>query len=264
VTLAARTFGQAAYLSLYEFFTVYTPRGYVVSWIPRIVLQLAFFYWMAGFIGGSDLRVFILIGTTAQMCAHAILVFATQGVGRELALGTMVLLIATPARPIVVLLGRSLAMAGNGLVTAAIGLAVSLAVLRVPLEPARLLGAAAILVVIAATVYGLAMLVASVTLRYPTYQNAASNLAGLAMIVLCGVTVPIEVLPEPLQALSYAIPLTYGLAALRAVLAGAGPQDLIAPIALALASGAAYFVLASVSFAHFLNRARARGTLDFH
>jgi ABC-2 type transport system permease protein len=238
VTLAARTFGQAAYLSLYEFFTVYTPRGYVVSWIPRIVLQLAFFYWMAGFIGGSDLRVFILIGTTAQMCAHAILVFATQGVGRELALGTMVLLIATPARPIVVLLGRSLAMAGNGLVTAAIG--------------------------IAATVYGLAMLVASVTLRYPTYQNAASNLVGLAMIVLCGVTVPIEVLPEPLQALSYAVPLTYGLAALRAVLAGAGPQDLIAPIALALASGAAYFALASVSFAHFLDRARARGTLDFH
>jgi ABC-2 type transport system permease protein len=264
VTIAARTFGQAAYLSLHEFFRVYTPLGYLLSWIPRIVVQLAFYYWLGDFVGGSDLRAFMIIGSSAQMCAHATLVFATQGIGRELAMGTMVLLIATPARPIVVMLGRSLAMAGNGLVTAAIGLAVALPVLGIDVDASRLLGAIPVLFVIALTSYGIAMLLASVMLRYPEYQNAASNFIGFVLIVIGGVTVPVEVLPGPVQIISYAIPFTHGLDALRAVLAGAEPTQVIQPLALALAGGAVYFALASLSFGHFLDRARARGTLDFH
>jgi ABC-2 type transport system permease protein len=264
VTIVLRTFGQAAYLSLHEFFQVYSVVGYIVSWIPRVVIQLAFYYWLGGFVGGSDLRAFMVIGFSAQMCAHATLVFATQGVGRELAVGTMVLMIATPARPIVVLLGRSLAMAGNGLVTAALGLAVALPVLGIDVDAGRLLGALPVLFVIALTSYGMAMLLASVMLRYPEYQNGASNLVGFVLIVVGGVTVPVEVLPGPLQVISYALPFTYGLEALRALLAGADPAEIVRPLALAVAGGAAYFALASLSFAHFLDRARARGTLDFH
>ena len=264
MTIAVRTFGRAAHLSLHEFFRVYSVMGYVVSWIPRIVVQLAFYYWLGGFVGGGDLQAFMVIGMSAQMCAHATLVFATQGIGRELALGTMVLLIATPARPIVVLLGRSLAMAGNGLVTAALGLMVSLPVLGIDVDAGRLLGALPVLFAIALTSYGMAMLLASLMLRYPEYQNAASNLVGFVLIVLGGVTVPVEVLPGLLQIVSYALPFTYGLEALRAVLAGADPDQIARPLAFAVAGGALYFALASLSFAHFLDRARARGTLDFH
>ncbi len=198
------------------------------------------------------------------MCAHATLVFATQGIGRELAMGTMVLLIATPARPLVVMLGRSLAMAGNGLVTAAIGLAVALPVLGMDLDAWRLLAAIPVLFVIALTSYGIAMLLASVMLRYPEYQNAASNFVGFVLIVLGGVTVPVEVLPGPVQVISYAIPFTHALGALRAVLAGAEPSQVIQPLAIAVTGGAVYFALASLSFRHFLDRARGRGTLDFH
>lgn len=264
MTIAVRTFGQAAHLSLHEFFQVYSVVGYVVSWIPRVVIQLAFYYWLGGFVGGTDLSAFMAIGMAAQMCAHSTLVFATQGIGRELAIGTMVLLIASPARPIVVMLGRSLAMAGNGLLTAAIGLAVSLPVLGIDLDASRLLGAIPVLFVIALTSYGIAMLLASVMLRYPEYQNAASNLVGFVLIVIGGVTVPVEVLPGPVQVISNVIPFTHGLDALRALLAGAEASQVIQPLALALAGGAAYFALASLSFRHFLDRARARGTLDFH
>lgn len=264
MTLALRTFGQAAHLSLNEWFQVYTLVGYLTSWIPRVGFQLAFYYWVGAFVGGSDVSAFMIIGSAAQMCAHATLVFATQAVGRELGAGTLVLMIATPARPIVVLLGRSLAMAGNGLLTAAIGLVLALPVLGMPLDAGRLLGAIPILVVIAGTSYGIALVVASVMLRYPSYQNAVSNLVGSAMIVLSGVVVPVHVLPEPVQILSYALPFTFGLEALRAVLAGSDPAEIMRPLALAIAGGAVYFVIAALSFALFLDRARARGTLDFH
>lgn len=261
---AARTFGQAAYLSLYEFFTVYSPRAYLVSWIPRIVLQLAFFYFVAGFIGGSDLRMFLLVGNSAHLSAHAVLVYATQGIGRELGGGTLVMLLATPARTVIVLLGRSLAMGVNGVLTAGMGLGMSLLAVGTAVDAGRLAGAAALLLVIAASTYGLAMLIGSVMLRFPQYQNAASNLVGLSMAVLCGVNVPVAFLPEPVQAVAAVLPLTHGLSALRDVLAGAGPEQIVLPVALEVAVGASYFVLAHFSFVHFLRRARARGTLDFH
>lgn len=264
MTVAARTFGHAAYLSVFEFFDRYTPREWVIAWLPRVVLQLAFFYGVASFVGGSDLRAFLLIGNATQTSVHALMVFATQAVGRELSGGTMVLLLATPARVIAALLGRGLAEVGNGLLSSAIALAVALMVLGVPLDPLRLLGAAGVLLSIAASTYGLAMLLGSVMLRFPQYQNAASNLVGISTAVLCGVNVPVSYLPAPVQVVSNALPLTHGLAALRAILGGAEPDIVLGALALELAVGTGYVLLARLSFAHFLARARARGTLDFH
>lgn len=262
--IAARTFGQAAYLSLYEFFTVYSPRAYLISWIPRIVLQLAFFYFVAGFVGGDDLRMFLLVGNSAHLSAHAVLVYATQGIGRELGGGTLVMLLATPARIVTVLLGRNLAMGVNGVLTAAIGLGVSLLAVGTSADAGRLTAAAAVLFVIALSTYGLAALIGSVMLRFPQYQNAASNLVGLSMAVLCGVNVPLAFLPEPVQVVGALLPLTHGLVALRAVLAGAGPEAILMSVTQEIAVGSMYFALAYCSFVQFLQRARARGTLDFH
>jgi len=262
--IAACTLSQAAYLSLYEFFTIYSPRDYLISWIPRIGLQLAFFYLMAGFIGGGELRTFLLVGNSAHLSVHGVLVYATQSIGRELGAGTMILLLATPARMILVLIGRNLAMAANGVLTAAIGLAISLIALGAPLDASRLAGAGMLLVVIAGSAYGLAVLIGSVMLRFPEYQNAASNLVGLSMAVLCGVNVPVEILPGPVQAVANVLPLTHGLAGLRALLAGAAPDAILGPVAVEIVVGLAYVTLAFFSFKYFLERARARGTLDFH
>lgn len=264
MTVAARTFGYAAYLSVFEFFSRYRPLEWVIAWVPRIVLQLAFFYWLAEFLGGSDLRAYLLIGSAAQTAVHVLLVFATQAIGRELWGGTMILLLATPARLLVVLTGRGLADMANGLVTAAIGLAVTFAALGLATEVHLVVGAAAILLVISASAYGLALFIGSVMLRFPQLQNAVSNLVGQSMLVLCGVMVPVSFLAPPLQVVAAILPLTHGLEGLRALLAGAGPERVIPPLAREVTVGAAYLVLANLSFAHFLYRARARGTLDFH
>lgn len=262
--VAARTLGQAAYLSLYEFFTIYSPAGYGLSFVPRVALQLAFFYLVAEFVGGSDLRSFLLVGNAAQLSVHTVLVFASNGIGRELSGGTLVLLLATPARVALVLAARSLAVAANGVLTAAIGLAIALVAIGAPVDLPRLAGAAALLGIIALSAYGLALALGGLMLRFPDYMAVASNLLGIGMMVVCGVTVPVDVLPAPLQAIAAALPLTHGLAALRALLAGAGPDVVAGLVARELAVGFAYLAVATVAFRYFLQRARAHGTLDFH
>jgi len=58
--------------------------------------------------------------------------------------------------------------------------------------------------------------------------------------------------------------LTHGLAGLRALLAGAAPDAILGPVAVEIVVGLAYVTLAFFSLKYFLERARARGTLDFH
>lgn len=262
--VGARTFGQAAYLSVYEFFTIYSPFGYVLSFVPRVALQLAFFYLVAEFVGGEDLRSFLLVGNAAQLSVHTVLVFASNGIGRELSGGTLVLLLATPARAALVLTGRGLAVAANGVLTAAIGLAIALLAIGAPVEPGRLVAAAGLLAVMALSSYGLALALGGLMLRFPDYMAVASNLVAIGMMVICGVTVPVGFMPAPLQALATVLPLTHGLAALRALLAGAAPEHVVGLVTRELVIGLGYLLVATAAFRHFLQRARARGTLDFH
>lgn len=262
--VAARTFSQAAYLSIYEFFAIYSPIGYVLSFVPRVGLQLAFFYLVAEFVGGKDLRAFLLVGNAAQLSVHTVLVFASNGIGRELSGGTLVLLLATPARAALVLTGRGLAVAANGVLTAAIGLAIALVAIGAPVGPGHLLAAAGLLTVMALSSYGLALALGGAMLRYPAYMAVASNLVAIGMMVLCGVTVPVEFMPAPLQALATILPLTHGLAALRALLAGGPPEQIVALVVREVIIGIGYLLVATAAFRYFLQRARQRGTLDFH
>ncbi len=85
----------------------------------------------------------------------------------------------------------------------------------------------------------------------------------LSMAVLCGVNVPVTFLAEPVQAVAAVLPLTHGLAALRALLAGVPPEHVLGAVALEIAIGIAYFALARFSFVYFLRRARARGDARF-
>jgi ABC-2 type transport system permease protein len=253
----------AAHLSLGDFFGTYPPRLYFIAWIPRTLFQLAFFALVARFLGGPDFLSYVVVGTVAHSVYIGALLFTVSSVGREQDAGTIPLLVAAPAQPVLVFLGRAAANFGNGLITSALTFALATVVLDLRLAPAQVASAVGILALMSVGVCGLGLVLGSVALRVDQHRNTIGNGAAIALTFLTGAYVPVEWLPGAIRPLSEVLPVTHGLRALRALTLGA-PADVPLELILEAGVGALGFALAAVSFAYFLRDARARGTLDFH
>ncbi len=257
-----RVVARAAYLSLYEYFGIYSPRAYFTTWVPRVILEALFFALLARFVGGADLLLFTLVGLAGYRTLHSTVTFTTTSVTGELFSGTIPLLVGTPTSPILVLTGRNLAWMFHGLSTGTLTLAVAVALgLHVTVTSA--IWAFLVLMVIELSAYALGVFVGSILLRFPGFGTLIGNTVGFTLFAIAGVTTPLTALPQAVQAIALALPLSHGLLALREIL-GAGDANTVLPlVAQEILVAAVYAALATLSFGIFLNRARLRGTLDY-
>ena len=260
---SARVLGRAAYLSIYEFFGFYAPLAWLVAWVPRVVFEALFFALVAQFVGGHQQLLFSLVGLAGYRTLQTTLTFTTASVSWELFAGTIPLLVGSPSDPVLVLTGRNLSWAVNGLITGVLTIVVA-ATLGLGLTPASFLGVAGVLAVIELSSYALGLLLGSVVLRFPGYRNMTSSLIGFTLFAISGVNIPLAALPDPLPSVALAAPLANGLLALREILGAADPTVFVPLIGRELVVGTVYLGLALLSFRVFLYRARLRGTLDYH
>lgn len=254
--------GQAAYLSVYEFFGFFSPQAYLIVWVPRVAFQIIFFGYLTRYVGGNDLLLFALVGNAAYLAAQAVLTFATASMTWELRAGTVPLLIASPSSPLLVFTGRNLFSTANGVVSGLVSLLVG-TLFGLQLAPAQVPVITLLLVLISFSSYGLAIFLGSIVLRAPGLRNAASSLVGLSLLAISGVNVPLAVLPDALQSVALALPLAHGLLALRGALADAPVALVLTESAKEAVVGLAYYVAAALSLSIFVRRARHHGTLDF-
>jgi ABC-2 type transport system permease protein len=260
---ALRVLGAAGRLSVAEFFGFWSPRTYLIVWAPRLLFQTIFFALLATFAGGPELLRFALIGNAAYLTCQAILTVATASMQWELGAGTVPLLVASPANPLIVFIGRNLAVGAHGIVSGIVTLFIA-TLFGLQLSAASALGAVFILFVIAASSYSLASLLGSLVLRFTEYRNAASSLVGFTLLAIGGVNVPLSVLPDWVQVIALWLPLTHGLLALRGLVGGATLADVLSQVATEAALGLAYGAGAYFSLRVFIDAARRAGTLDFH
>jgi ABC-2 type transport system permease protein len=258
-----RVLARAAYLSLYQYFALYDPKAYVLTWIPRVLLETLFLALVAQFIGGRDLLLFTVIGFAGYRTLHTTVTFTSGSVTSELFTGTMPLLVGSPTDPTLILTGRNLAWMFHGVSTGVLTVGVA-AILGLPITFRSLVLALAALLIIELAAYALGLFVGSVLLRSPGLGNTVGNIVGFTLFAISGVTVPLASLPSGVQAVALAMPLSHGLLALREIL-GAGAVEVYVPLLVQeTLIGGAYLALALVSFRLFLQAARSRGTLDFH
>lgn len=120
---------------------------------------------------------------------------------------------ATPARPMVVLAAQ---LVVNGVLCLA-GIAVLIAVgtlfydLSAPTYPVRFAG---MVVLAGAATFSIGMLIASLA-RTETTAMVLANLVYFPMIFLTGATIPLEIMPDWMQRVSDALPLSYAVRALQ-------------------------------------------------
>lgn len=180
--------------------------------------------------------------------------FAAFGVGyagfaffRDHGWGTWERLRASPATPLSILTGK---VVPSVLVTSA-QLALLLA-LGGPLFGLRVTGswwAIAVLVVVLAVTLNAFGLTVTAVARTSQQLNALGSIGGMAMAMLGGSFVPYAVMPGWAQAVAPATPTYWGMQGLQdVILDGGGIGDVLVPVAMMLAFGAGFALLAAMRF----------------
>jgi ABC-2 type transport system permease protein len=111
-------------------------------------------------------------------------------------------------------------------------------------------------------VYGLGMVFASLVL-WAKEVNAAVNVARGTMMILCGITFPITVMPGWMQTIAKFIPFTYGIQAARQIMInGESLFDSRYNILMCLGLGAVLIILGRIVFKYVESRVKISGSLE--
>jgi ABC-2 type transport system permease protein len=237
-------------------------KPWLTQWIWRITFQTMFFALIGRMVGSQQRVHFILIGN-AVVTAALVAMYCVQSMCWERWTGTLPLLIASPASPLVVFVGRSVIWIWDGLASAAAALFLIGPIFHLPLPWPRVLWTVPLLLLVAVTTYFMATFFGSLALRSPNGRNTlAASVIGV-MQAIAGVNIPVRFFPAWVQYVASVIPLKHGLDAIRGVLAGAGAASIVTSALTAMALAAGWGLLAVLSLQLLAERGRRDGSLEF-
>jgi ABC-2 type transport system permease protein len=247
--------GLIAYRGLFNWLR---PAHYFPTMLGGPLFQILFFAYLGRFTHAQD-DAFFAVGNAVQVAAMAGVFGMSITIGGERWTQTLGPLLATPASRLAIFLGRALPNLVQGLIVSTFGFCVARLALdfNPPLSSVPRLALIVLVTTTACTAFGLAVGALGLRLRD---SFMVANPVYFLMLLLCGVNVPLHVLPDWLAAIGRTLPLTHGIEAARAVARGdAVPWNLVATEA---AIGAAYAVLAYFMLRFFEEESRRRATLD--
>jgi ABC-2 type transport system permease protein len=251
---------RSTWLQYVALFQWASPRGYIAYKVLMPVTQILFFVQLGVFATGRSHALYFALGNSLQLSANGGIFGVIGTVSNERQYGTLPLLLGSPANRLVTFFSRATVNVLDGMVSVAVGLLLTTLVYGLDLRSANLglLGLCVLLISISTA--GLGLLFGSVGL---VMRDAIiiANLVYYLLLVVCGVNFPVSRLPGAVQALSYALPLTRGVAAARQAAAGAGFGSVTGLLAAELLVGVAY-ALAGYALFRFLEGWSRRGGLQ--
>lgn len=256
---AARVFVLGGVFALRGLFNWLHPAMLVPALVGVPLFQMIFFVYM-GRAGAGVPDSFFVVGNAVQACGMATVYGAVMVISNDRSFGTLPFVLNTPASRVALFFGRGAPFFVLGLLSSALGLVAGGLLFEVEFAGSPALLALVLVVVVAScTAFGLALGTVGLRAREPLFLAA---LAYSLMLLVCGVNVPLARLPDWLEAVGQALPLTHGIDATRGAVAGVAAEDVMADVAWELAIGAAYAVAAFALYRWFERRARAQGTLE--
>ncbi len=135
---------------------------------------------------------------------------------------------ATPASPAALLFSQALVQCCYVLVSFGAVLLIATLVFGVRIADPGLF--AAYFALTTASAFGIGFLVAGLSPNMKV-ANAVASLLYFPMIMLSGASIPFEIFPSPLQAATQVLPMTQGIALLKAAVVGQSSAPVLVPIA---------------------------------
>jgi ABC-2 type transport system permease protein len=260
MTGALRIFFVGGAISYRALFNWISPLMFVTTMLGSPLFQILFFTYLGRYAGSQD-DTFFIVGNAIQVAAMAGIYGMTMGIANERQYGTLQPLLGTPANRLAIFAGRALPFILNGLVVSAFGFAVSWLLLDFRAAPGSVPSLVLAVVVTTCSCVALGLLIGSIGLRARDVFFGA-NLVYFLMLLVCGVNVANEDLPEWLGAIGRALPLTHGIEAAREIATGTPLADVSGLLWTEAAIGLVYAVVAFGLFRLFELEGRRRASLE--
>jgi ABC-2 type transport system permease protein len=257
---AWRVFWYGGRMSYGMLFNWARPSIYIPTLIGGPTFQI-FFFAALGSYATDRSPAYFAIGNAVQVSALAGVFGMTMAIANERWFGTLPALLATPANRVAVFAGRFMPFIVNGLLVSLYAFGLGVVFLGVRLAPGSLAvaGLALLVTVFSCTAIGALQGAISLRLRDGLF---GANLVTMAILLFCGVNIPLEELPGWMQTIGNLLPFTHGVEAVRQAADGAGFDKVGGLIGIEALVGVAYAVLAFALFALLERSARANATLD--
>jgi ABC-2 type transport system permease protein len=245
-----------ARLSGRDFLAHFPPKAYLLSMVPRAVLQVTFLGYLGYYAAGDAGREFAFVGACVQIMVLETIVRGPDVMVQERVLGTLHRLRLGAFSLPAIMSARwwIYVCAGVGDAIVAIFLA-GLLLGELDLAP-ELLAALPLFVLIAITTSTIGLVVGAISLTQRV-DTLMANAGAYALMVFGGVVAPISAFGDTGELIARFLPLTNGLLAIRATL---DDESWLGYAALELGVGAVWAALAFALIGIQAQRARARGS----
>jgi ABC-2 type transport system permease protein len=256
-----RLFWQGTLLSYVALFHWLRPAQYVASKVFMPLAQMFFFVFLGTFATGAGNAGFYIIGNAIQITAVSGIFGVTMSVGGEREAGTLPYLFGTPANRLVTFFGRAFMHVLDGMLGVIIAFVWGVILLGLDLSHTNLGSLMLTIAITTLSTCGLGLLMGCLSLITVNVMFV-NNFVYFLLLIFSGANVPIAELPNWMQFVSYALPLTRGIAAARSLVSGASLASVAPMLWGELGIGLMYGVLGYLLFAFFEVEAKRRGTLE--
>jgi ABC-2 type transport system permease protein len=220
-----------------------------------------FFTFLGTYATGPENAHFYVIGNAVQIAALSGIYGVTMSIGGERWSGTLVYLFGTPANRMMMFFGRAFMHIIDGVIGVVIAFTWGVLLLGLDLSQTNLPALGLTIIVTTISTSGLGLLMGCLSL-VTANVGFVNNTVYFMLLIFSGANVDINILPGWMQALSNVLPLTRGIASARALIAGAGLQDVLPLLVQELGIGLAYGLLGYFLFKWVEVSAKRRGTLE--
>jgi ABC-2 type transport system permease protein len=261
LTVNLRLFWQGTVLSYIALFHWLRPTTYLASKIIMPLANILFFTFLGVYATGRDNASFFVIGNAIQIASVSGIYGVTMSIGGDRWNGTLPYLFGTPANRLVMFLGRSFVHILDGMLGVVIGLVWGVLLLGVDLSHANLPALGLTIMLTTFSTSGLGLMMGCVSL-VTTNVMFVNNTVYFLLLIFSGANIPITSLPAWMQAISWGLPLTRGIASARRLIAGASFSQVAQLLLGEFLIGMFYVVIGYALFRWFERQAKARGTLE--
>jgi ABC-2 type transport system permease protein len=256
-----RVFLSSAVFSYRAQFSWLNPTMWLTMKFVLTLSQMAFFVFIGLFIRGPSVVPFIAIGNALQTVSWNTVFSVINITSHDKWDGTLPLVLATPASRLPLFVGRAMIHVFDGMLSVAVSFVFAAYIFRVDFGQANWLALVLTVFVTALTMAGFGLLIGGLSF-YFREPLIFANIFLFTLLIFCGINFPVQDLPQFIQPVSYAIPLTYGVSAARSAIAGASLLEITSFLGPQLLVGSISIALGYVFFRTFENVARKTGRIE--
>ncbi len=257
-----RVFWSSAVMAKKALFHWLSPGLWAMQLFTMSLFQIAFFVYIADYVANPEVTVaYVAVGNAIQSIAYVAIFAVTNVTGEEKEAGTLPGILVTPANRFSLFVGRAMFQVINSIATVVIALFYAAFLFGVDFSQANFLTLAVVILVTAFATVGFGLMLSSLGFYLRTSMVVA-NIFLFMGLLFCGVNFPVSYLPEFLQPISYAIPLTYATDAARAAVSGAGLDAVAGNIGAMLVVMMVAIFVGYIMMLGFEYLARKKGTLE--